>query len=162
LKRYSSEWMGVCLDTGNNLALLDDPYQMVEKLAPFAFSTHIKDMGVAASNEGFLLSEVVLGDGFLDMKRIVETIRRHQPKVRLQLEMITRDPLSIPCLTDKYWATFPDRNGLFLARTLALVKQSERGKLPVMTGLTPGAAKTAEAENVKKCLAYARQKLALG
>lgn len=161
LKRYSTEWLGVCLDTGNNLALLDDPYQIVEKLAPFAYSTHIKDMGVAASADGFLLSEVVMGDGFLDMKRIVDTIRKHQPKTRLQLEMITRDPLKIPCLTDKYWATFSDRNGLFLARTLALVKQSERGKLPVMDGLTAEQKKQAEADNVKKCLAFAREKLAL-
>src|SRR5262245_34966443 len=44
LKRLSSEWVGVCVDTGNNLALLEEPLGVVESLAPFAFSSHIKDM----------------------------------------------------------------------------------------------------------------------
>ncbi|PYM11410.1 MAG: xylose isomerase, partial [Verrucomicrobia bacterium] len=46
LKRISSEYVGVCLDTGNNIALLEDPMETVETLAPFAFSTHLKDMAV--------------------------------------------------------------------------------------------------------------------
>jgi hypothetical protein len=41
-------------------------------------------------------------DGFLDLKKMVSLLR---PSVRLNLEMITRDPLKIPCLTDRYWAT---------------------------------------------------------
>src|SRR5207253_813555 len=33
LKTYSSEYLGVCLDFGNNIALLDDPMEMAETLA---------------------------------------------------------------------------------------------------------------------------------
>ena len=44
--------------------------------------------------------------------------------VEVQLEMITRNPLEVPCLTDKYWATFPDRNGRYLADTLRLVRDA--------------------------------------
>src|SRR6266511_1265619 len=62
LKRISSEHVGVCLDTGNNIALLEEPMAVVEALAPFAFSTHLKDMAVQECEEGFLLSEVPLGD----------------------------------------------------------------------------------------------------
>ena len=47
LKSYSSEYFGALLDTGNNISLLDDPMEVVERLAPFAIATHIKDMGVA-------------------------------------------------------------------------------------------------------------------
>ena len=36
--------------------------------------------------------------------------------------MITRDPLSVPCITDRYWATFADLPARELARTLALVR----------------------------------------
>jgi sugar phosphate isomerase/epimerase len=45
MKEKASRWLGVCLDTGNNIALLDDPMATVEALAPYAISTHIKDMG---------------------------------------------------------------------------------------------------------------------
>jgi 3-oxoisoapionate decarboxylase len=164
MKAKSSRWLGVCLDTGNNIALLDDPMATVEALAPFAVSTHIKDMGVAPYPDGFLLSEMPLGEGMLDMRRIVDTIRRARPDTRLTLEMITRDPLKVPCLTDAYWATFPDRNGLYLARTLRMVHQSmpkEDQPLPVVGGQPRDAQLRIEEDNVKKSLAYARERLGL-
>jgi sugar phosphate isomerase/epimerase len=163
MKAKASRWLGVCLDTGNNIALLDDPMAAVETLAPFAVSSHIKDMGVAAYPDGFLLSEMPLGEGMLDMRRIVDTIRRARPETRLTLEMITRDPLKVPCLTDAYWATFPERNGLYLARALRMVHEHEtRGPaLPIVTGLEREAQLRLEEDNVKKSLTYARERLGL-
>src|SRR6185369_13989375 len=52
LKRISSEYVGVCVDVGNNIALLEEPMSVVEALAPFAFSTHLKDMAVQEYEEG--------------------------------------------------------------------------------------------------------------
>lgn len=43
------------------------------------------------------------------------------------LEMITRDPREIPCLTEKYWATCDDLNGVHLARTLSQVRANNPG-----------------------------------
>jgi sugar phosphate isomerase/epimerase len=165
MKAKASRWLGVCLDTGNNIALLDDPMALVETLAPYAVSTHIKDMAVAPYADGFLLSELPLGDGMLDMRRIVDTIRHARPETRLTLEMITRDPLKVPCLTDAYWATFPERNGLYLARTLRMVREPGRplpGRpLPVVSGLSREAQLQLEEDNVKKSLVYARERLGL-
>ena len=45
-EQYSSEYLGVTLDTGNNLTVLDDPMETVEKLAPYTFNVHFKDMAV--------------------------------------------------------------------------------------------------------------------
>jgi len=153
VKQISSEYTGVCLDTGNNIALLDDPYEVVETLAPYTMATHFKDMAVAPDDEGFLLSEVVLGDGLLDLRRIVRTIRSARPKTHLTLEMITRNPLRVPCLTAKYWATFPDRSGYVLARTLTMVRRNAGKPLPRVDGLPREALASLEEENVRKCLA---------
>jgi len=60
---------------------------------------------VAEYPDGFLLAEVPLGEGFVDLPRIARMLRRARPDIHLNLEMITRDPLRIPCLTDYYWAT---------------------------------------------------------
>ncbi len=160
MKEYSSEYLGVCLDTGNNISLLDDPMDVVERLAPWTISTHIKDMAVEEYPRGFLLSEMPLGDGMLDIKRIIETIRRARPSTRMTLEMITRDPLEIPCLTDKYWSTFPERSGRYLSRTLAMVRSHEPAyPLPRFQQLDRGAQLRAEEDNVKRCLNYARERL---
>lgn len=162
LKDYSSEYLGVCLDTGNNIALLDDPMELAEKLAPHAFSTHIKDMAVAQYEEGFLLSEVPLGEGMLDMARIVKTIQRARSATRMSLEMITRNPLQVPCLTEKYWATFPDRQARYLARTLRTVRANKPPQaLPRLDGLDKPAQLRLEEDNVKQCLHYARERLGL-
>src|SRR5262249_30883457 len=102
MKRLGSEHVGVCVDTGNNIALLDEPMETVKALAPWAYSCHLKDMAVEERSDGFLLAEVPLGEGFLDVPAIVRTLRQARPEVRFNLEMMTRDPLVIPCLTEGY------------------------------------------------------------
>ncbi len=162
LKRLGSEWVGVCLDTGNSIALLEDPYAVVEALAPLTVTTHFKDMAVAESDDGFLLSEVPLGEGYLDLPRIVNTIRRAAPQARFNLEMITRDPLRIPCLTDRYWATLESVTGHQLARALANVRaRAAKKPLPRTTGLSVDERLQAEDDNVRKCFRYAREHLGL-
>lgn len=151
LKRHSSEYLGACLDFGNNISLLDSPMETIEKLAPYAVVTHIKDMGVEPYEEGVLLSEVVLGKGYLDLPRAINLIHQARPNTRLTLEMITRDPLKIPLLTDRYWATFPDKTGLDLARTLRFVNE-HRSSLPRVSHLTKTELSQAEDQNVIACL----------
>lgn len=161
LKSYSSEYLGACLDFGNNVALLDDPMDVAEQLAPYTITTHVKDMGVEPYEDGFLLSELPLGEGFLDLPRMFSLVRQARPKANFNLEMITRDPLKVPCLTDRYWATFPERSGLHLARTLRLVQaHGRRDKpLPRISQLSRDEQLRVEADNVKSCLNYAHEKL---
>jgi sugar phosphate isomerase/epimerase len=96
LKRVSSEWVGVHFDFGNNVALCEEPSATMHNLLPYAFGCHIKDMAVQSYEEGFLLSEVPLGEGFLDLKGMVAALRQKDAKMPFDLEMITRDPLKIP------------------------------------------------------------------
>ena len=162
LERYSSEYLGVTLDTGNNLSLLDDPMETVEKLAPYTFNVHLKDMALEENETGFLMSEVPLGEGLLDMKAIVGLIRRARPEVFFSLEMITRDPLDVPCLTDKYWATFGDVNGVALARALTRIRAHKRqAPLPRISGLSPEARYALEVELVSRSIDYGREHLGL-
>lgn len=162
LEQYSSEYLGVCLDTGNNLAVLDDPIETVEKLAPWTFNVHFKDMAMEQCESGFLLSEVPLGEGMLDMPRITETIRRARPDVRFSLEMIVRDPLLVPCLTDRFWASFDDVDGIHLARALSRIRTSRRvGPLPRITGLDPDQRLALEHELVDRSIRYASEHLGL-
>jgi sugar phosphate isomerase/epimerase len=156
LKGIASEFVGVCLDTGNNLALLENPVGTVEGLAPFTLTVHLKDMGVEEAGDGFRLSEVPLGQGILDLKAIAAAIRKGNQKARFQLEMITRDPLSIPCLTEKYWATLGQVPGRDLARTLALVRKAARKEpLPRVSGLPLKEQLDAEDANVRASFDWA-------
>jgi sugar phosphate isomerase/epimerase len=166
LKRLGSEWVGVCLDFGNNMSLCEDPMDTLQTLAPYVFFAHIKDMAVEDYEDGFLLSEVPMGEGLLDLKKMVEILRQKDPNMIFDLEMITRDPLKIPVYTPKYWATFDDTvspiPGRDVAKILALVKKNPPKKpLPKVTGLSAADAVKLEDDYNRQCVAYARQNLAL-
>jgi sugar phosphate isomerase/epimerase len=161
LKRVSSDRVGVTLDTGNSIALLEDPMRVVEALAPHTLTVHFKDVSAAEAPDGFLLSEVPLGEGFLDLPKVIETIRRGNPSARLNLEMITRDPLRIPCLGEKYWATLRDVPAPDLAGTLAMVRKAPKRPLPEITSREPEDRLAFEELNVRKCFEYARGELGL-
>jgi sugar phosphate isomerase/epimerase len=163
LQRYASEYVGVSLDTGNNLSVLDDPMETVEKLAPWTFNVHFKDMALEETDTGFLMSEVPLGEGLLDLRQMVDTIRAARPDVYFSLEMITRDPLLVPCVTDKYWATFTDVNGLALAQALSRIRANRpKAPLPSIAGLTEAERYALELELVGRSIAYAAEHLGLG
>ncbi len=124
MEHLGSEWIGVTLDLGNNISLLENPMEVVEKLAPYTTTVHIKDMAVEPYADGFLMSEVPLGEGILDLPRMVALCERHNPAATFNLEMITRDPLNVPVLTDAYWATFDRVGGGWLATNRRLLARS--------------------------------------
>jgi sugar phosphate isomerase/epimerase len=162
LRQYSSEYVGVTLDTGNNLSILDNPEETVEKLAPWTFNTHFKDMAVEETEDGFLMSEVPLGEGMLDLPRMVKAIRAARPDVYFSLEMITRDPLHVPCLTETYWASFTEIPGADLARFLTRMRASKpRSPLPRISGLSDTDRYALELDLVNRSLAYATAHLSL-
>ncbi|MDI1314694.1 TIM barrel protein [Prosthecobacter sp.] len=158
LGRLSSPHIGACVDTGNSIALLEDPMTVVETLAPYAVTTHIKDMAVQEMPTGFLLAEVPLGEGILDLPRMFALFEKYNPDIDYYLEMITRDPLDIPCLKPGYWATFPDKPGAELARTLTMVRERKADKMPKTAGLRLEEALEFEEGNIVKCLRQAGEK----
>ena len=146
LRKTASEWIGALVDTGNNIALAEEPHAVVEALAPFAMSVHLKDMAVQSDAAGFLLSEVPLGTGMLDLPRMIAALRKANPGIVFNLEMATRDPLKVPCLADTYWATFPERKATHLDAALQRVKANPpRQPVPHMSG-KPVAQQLAEEE----------------
>jgi len=159
LRSFNSEWIGATVDLGNNVALLENPYELVGALAPFALTSHIKDMGVQECENGFLLSEVILGSGHFDIPRMIGMLRKANAKIRLCLEMLTRDPLQVPCLTEGYYATFDSPKASQLAASLSNVKAHPARSLPKTTGLSSAQRVAFEDQNVRDCLKWAEANL---
>ncbi len=161
LQKYSSEHLGATVDFGNNIAMCDDPMDVIVKLAPYAKTTHMKNMAVQNYADGFLLSEVLFEDGFMDIPAMWQVLKKANPAIKPVHEMITRDPLKVAALTDKYWVTWPDRGGKYLADTIRLVNANASKKpLPVISTLSPEAQLQAEEDNNRRCFDWARTALA--
>ncbi|MEJ7604946.1 MAG: hypothetical protein WKF37_01440 [Bryobacteraceae bacterium] len=100
-----------------------------------------------------LLSEVFLAKASSTFQRSSK-LSECAAKDSSLLEMMTRDPLKVPVYTDKYWVTFPDRSGIYLARTLRLVRE-KKSKLANVSQLSKEEQLKLEDENVRKCLGVA-------
>jgi sugar phosphate isomerase/epimerase len=165
LKRVSSEWVGVHFDYGNNLSLCEDPSVTLRNLLPFTIACHLKDMAVEMYEEGFLLSEVPLGEGMLDLKGMTAQLKAKNPNMPLDLEMITRDPLKIPIFTEGYWTTFDNSYspipGRDVAWIVALIREHKpKNPLPRTANLSAEAQLKLEDDCISKSIEYARRYLA--
>jgi len=77
LDRVNSPYLGLNLDTGNFLRLLDDPVDGAAKLADRVLATHIKDLkpvkGVNAT-EWYFFSSAPVGDGLVDNQKLAQIL----------------------------------------------------------------------------------------
>lgn len=79
IRNVNSPHLGINFDTGNFLRLLDDPIKAMEKLAPYVYATHIKDLRVqkgVAADAWYFFSCTPVGDGVVDNERLARILHR--------------------------------------------------------------------------------------
>ncbi len=89
LEAIDSPALGVCLDTANNLRMLEDPMVAIETLAPYARATHLKDITAYRGDPrsfGFWPS-VPLGQGLIDIPATLRVLWQHGYQGLLALEI---------------------------------------------------------------------------
>jgi sugar phosphate isomerase/epimerase len=162
LRNIGSPHIGACVDFSNNLALLEDPLEVVQKLAPYAVISHLKDAALGETEEGCLVADVPLGQGILPLAKLMELLRRSKSDIHFCLEMITRDPVKIPYLDDSFWAAFGKRDSSRIERFKATVLSKATGKrLPKISSMSSAQMLAVEDDNVRRSVAYAKRTLGL-
>ena len=77
LDRVDSPYLGLNLDTGNFLRLLDDPVEGARLLADRVYATHVKDLkpvkGVDV-REWYFFSSTPVGDGLVDNQKLAQIL----------------------------------------------------------------------------------------
>jgi sugar phosphate isomerase/epimerase len=123
IEEAGKDYVASCLDTGNPLWVVEDPFVSLEILAPYAVTTHVRDSIVFEVPEGAAGQWVALGDGNVDFVKFVAEFRRLCPQSSMQLEIITgRPPRVIPYFERDFWKAFPKARADEFARFVALVK----------------------------------------
>jgi hypothetical protein len=107
VRAVGSDHVGVCLDTGNGLGLLEDPVASAEALAPHTFTTHLKEFRAVLRREGLVLRGAPLGQGDVPNADIVPILRQLNPlgdalalNVETALERVTV-PVFAPSFSDQ-------------------------------------------------------------
>jgi sugar phosphate isomerase/epimerase len=147
LEMLDSPWLGICFDTGNPLALLEDPVEAARALAPFTRTVHLKDYQVAV----------------VQLAEILDLLRSDAPDSTVNLENYLGKHL-VPALEDEYLIRLRGRSALDLGRTLRLVR--DRGlrrepEAPVEGGTAEQDLLAAEEELVLRSARWAQRALGL-
>jgi len=108
LAQLQTSSIGVCLDPANSLGVPENPYEIVSLLAPFSLCLHLKDISIKRfpHQQGFVIEGCPLGEGQLDIVRILDTLIRENRK------------LSIPVLLE-LWVPYVQS----IEETIAIEKQ---------------------------------------
>lgn len=159
--------IGVYLDTGNSLALMEEPLYTVESLAPFARGIHMKEYVIFPSEGGFDLVGVGLGDGLVDNAKAMEILKAKSPADPLLVTI--ENPLErckIPILHEKYVARFGDEpmesmDTIVQCIAQSLEKYPDRIVLPQESDMAEDDIVAYEYEHNEKAVKYCRETLGL-
>ena len=105
IRAVDSPYVGACVDFGNNSRLLEDPDETMRPAGAVRGDDAPQGHGGAENEYGV---RAVGGSARAGHLPLVATSRpfARAPRRPALLEMITRDPLSVPYKTDRYWVGF--------------------------------------------------------
>ncbi len=87
VEEIESPSVGICLDVGNSLCVLEEPLAAARRMVPFAFSVHFKDYTIQGTPSGCKMTGVPLGEGVLPLFELYRLIEEEGVLDRLILEI---------------------------------------------------------------------------
>jgi sugar phosphate isomerase/epimerase len=164
--------VGVYLDTGNPVFVLEHPMTTLETLAPYVESAHLRDSVIYEHPRGVAVQWVPLGEGVIDFRAFVKRLGELCPRVHVYNKPITgRPPAVIPYLEQDFWKMFPRARAADLARFLDLARRGRPYEGLMVVEDIPGrplpeafraAIQHQQREHVERGLEYAKKELNLG
>jgi 3-oxoisoapionate decarboxylase len=171
IEEAGKDYAASCLDTGNPMWVMEDPFVTLETLAPYVVTTHMRDSAVFEVPRGAAAQWVALGDGSVDFVKFVAEFRRLCPQSSMQLEIITgRPPTVLPYLEADFWNAFPKMPAWEFARFVALAKSGRPYMGAMVIEDVPGphpqamvdALREQQKLDLERSFEYARKKLNVG
>ncbi|MGB6032085.1 MAG: sugar phosphate isomerase/epimerase family protein [Bacteroidota bacterium] len=87
VEEIDSPHVGICLDVGNSLCVLEEPLAAAKRMIPFAFTVHFKDYTIQCTPSGSKITGVPLGEGVLPLSGLYRLIDEEGMLDRLILEI---------------------------------------------------------------------------
>jgi sugar phosphate isomerase/epimerase len=110
-KSGQSGAFGVCLDTGNPLAVGEDPIEATRVLAPLIRHVHLKDYTIHFAPEGYRLVRCAAGTGVVDFSRILPIVCANGFSDLLPgIEIAAQATRTIPIMEPSWWESFATRD----------------------------------------------------
>jgi sugar phosphate isomerase/epimerase len=150
--------IGVCLDSGNPVWMLEDPHAVLETLMPYTITSHVRDSAVWKVPEGIAVRWVNMGEGNVDIDGWIKKFIEAKPGMPIIFEnLVSGNPRVHKIYDAAFWTNWSKMPASELSRFLAV---AEKGKptpaVPRPAGKTAGQQKI---EDLEVCVRYTRNLL---
>jgi sugar phosphate isomerase/epimerase len=150
--------MGVCLDSGNPVWMLEDPHMTLETLISYAETCHVRDSAVWKVPEGIAVRWVNMGDGNVDIDGWIRKFIQAKPGLPIIFENLVSARPRVHAIYDpKFWDNWRQMPAWELSRFLAVAeKGTPKPASPLPEGKTAGQQRI---EDLETCVRYTRDLL---
>ncbi|MEM7127637.1 MAG: sugar phosphate isomerase/epimerase family protein [Chloroflexota bacterium] len=164
-----TDFVGVCIDSGNPLWVGESPHVTLDHVAPYVVTSHIRDTAVWSHPQGAVAQWVAMGDGNIDIEGWSRRYMAECSDTVFMLEIIsTLPPKVLNYLEPEYWAVYAEQPAGEFARFLALVANGAPYTMPAVTAswsdITPELQVAMAAQqrlNMEKSVNYCRTVLGI-
>ena len=150
--------MGVCLDSGNPVWMLEDPHMTLEMLIPYAETCHVRDSAVWKTPEGIAVRWVNMGEGNVDIDGWIRKFIRAKPGLPIIFENLVSARPRVHAIYDaKFWDNWRQMPAAEFSRFLTIAdKGTPKPAVPLPAGKTAGQQRI---EDLETCVRYTRDLL---
>ena len=150
--------MGVCLDSGNPVWMLEDPHMTLEMLIPYAETSHVRDSAVWKVPEGIAVRWVNMGEGNVDIDGWIRKFVAAKPGLPIIFEnLVSGNPRVHAIYDPKFWNNWRQMPASELGRFMAVAdKGVPKPATPRPEGKTAGQQRI---DDLAVCVRYTRDLL---
>jgi len=149
--------VGICLDTGNPLAVGEEPAAFARKVALMVRHVHLKDYRAQWTEEGYRLVRCAIGDGCVSFREIAAILEEHHESLTASLEPGALEARHIRLFRESWWEGYPERSARELAPALAAARvrrleEDADWRTPWEAGAGPGTIIRYELEMIRRSM----------
>ena len=158
IEAVGKDVMGVCLDSGNPVWMLEDPHFTLETLIPYAETCHVRDSAVWKVPEGIAVRWVNMGDGNVDIDGWIKKFIQAKPGLPIIFEnLVSGNPRIHKIYDPAFWDNWRQTPAWEFSRFLAVAeKGTPKPAVPRPEGKTAGQQRI---EDLEICVRYTRELL---
>jgi sugar phosphate isomerase/epimerase len=125
-RRFESRYVGVTLDCANPLAVMEEPVEFAERLAPYLRHAHLKDYRIHPAPNGCRLVRCALGEGVIDYPALFRLFEAQEWPITRSIEMAALEARLIPFLEPTWWDEYAPRDAREVLPALKVIWQNLR------------------------------------
>jgi len=120
-----ADYLGACIDSGNAAWALEDPHDVLETLAPYVLTSHMRDSALWMSHDGINVEWTRMGEGTVDLARYIRAFVEKCPRRAISVEVITNRQRAFNFRDRGFWDAYPKMRASDFARFLVLAEPGQ-------------------------------------